>query len=130
MSIDPRVLDNAGQGMLIVPFNIEAKNGVCVLTEQDIGAPIALTANDEISEGESGEVFCGKLLGLSDDGTVGYIQVKGICTDLAYRGEAPVIGWAVQMSDNGSVCKGVTDGIRRGFTLNVDAQAKTCDILL
>lgn len=130
MPADPRVIDNEEQGVLIVPFNIENAETTPSLNETDIGSPVALTANNEISEGADGEAFLGKLLGVSDDGQLGFVQVKGICTDLPYSGTAPVIGWPVQMSGDGTVDKGITDGIARGYTLIVNATAATCDVLL
>ena len=130
MSADPRVVDNESQGIVIVPFDIEQVGGVYSLTEGDVGKPVALTGNNEISEGADGEAFLGKLVGVTDDGEVGLVQVKGVCTGLAYTVTAPVIGWPVQMSGAGTVDKGVTAGIARGFTLNVDTTAETCDILL
>lgn len=130
MSVDPRVLDNNEQGILVVPFEIETTSGVPVLTDLDIGNPVALTDNNEISDGADGEIFLGKLLGVSDEGDLGLVQVKGICTALPYSGTAPVIGWAVQMAAAGEVDKGITDGVRRGVTINVDTSATTCDVLL
>lgn len=130
MPADPRVIDNEEQGILVLPFNIENASTTPSVNESDIGSPVALTANNEISEGADGEVFLGKLLGVSDDGEIGFVQVKGVCTDLAYTGTAPVRGWAVQMSGDGKVDKGVTNGILRGFTLSVDTTATTCDVLL
>ena len=130
MSADPRVVDNEGQGMLIVPFDIEASGDEYSLDETDIGSPVALTDNNEISDGADGEAFLGKLIGVTDDGSVGLVQVKGVCPGLAYSGTAPVIGWPVQMSGAGTVDKGITEGVRRGFTLSVDTTAETCDVLL
>ena len=130
MTADPRVIDNEEQGILVLPFNIENASTTPSVNESDIGNPVALTANNEISEGADGEVFLGKLLGVSDDGEIGFVQVKGVCTDLAYTGTAPVRGWPVQMSGDGTVDKGVTNGISRGFTLSVDTTATTCDVLL
>jgi len=130
MTADPRVVDNENQGILVVPFNIEIVDDVPSLSEDDIGNPVAITANNEISDGADGEAFLGKLVGVSDDELVGLVQVKGVCTDLPYSGTAPVIGWPVQMSGAGTVDKGVTDGICRGFTVNVDTVAATCDVLL
>lgn len=130
MAADPRVVDNEGQGILIVPFDIESSGQVYNLDETDIGKPVALTANNEISDGADNEAFLGKLMGVTDDGTVGLVQVKGVCTDLPYTVTTPVIGWPVQMSGAGTVDKGVTDGAFRGFTLSVDTTATTCDILL
>ncbi len=130
MPADPRVIDNEDQGILVVPFNIENATTTPSLNESNIGKPVALTANNEISEGADGEAFLGKLLGVSDDGQIGFVQVKGVCTDLPYSGTTPVIGWPVQMSGDSTVDKGVTDGIARGYTLNVDTTASTCDVLL
>jgi len=130
MSADPRVVDNEGQGILIVPFTIEFSGSVYSLDEEDVGKPVALTDNNEISDGADGEAFLGKLAGITDDGQTGLVQVKGVCTDVAYSGTAPVIGWPVQMSGAGTVDKGVDTGICRGFTLSVDAAASTCDVLL
>ena len=121
MPADPRVVDNQEQGILVLPFNIENASTTPSLDESDIGSPVALTDNNEISEGADDEVFLGKLLGISDDGQVGFVQVKGVCSDLPYSGTAPVIGWPD---------KGVTEGVTRGFTLSVDTTAATCDILL
>jgi len=130
MGIDPRVVDNEEQGFLAIPFNIESSGGSYSLSESDIGNPVALTSNNEVSEGADGEVFIGKLIAVSDDGSVATVQVKGICADLPYSGTAPVIGWPVQMSGDGTVDKGVTEGIRRGITLAVDTTNVTCDVLL
>jgi len=130
MSADPRVVDNESQGILVLPFNIEVADTAPSLTTEDIGKPVALTANNEISEGDDGEAFLGKLIGITDDRQVGLVQVGGVCTGLPYSGTAPVIGWPVQMSGEGTVDKGVTDGICRGFTVNVDSGAVTCDVLL
>lgn len=130
MAADPRVVDNDGQGILIVPFDIESSGSVYNLDETDIGKPVALTANNEISDGADNEAFLGKLMGVTDDGTVGLVQVKGLCSDLPYTVTTPVIGWPVQMSGAGTVDKGVTDGAFRGFTLSVDTTASTCDVLL
>ncbi|MCP4726296.1 MAG: hypothetical protein GY863_14725 [bacterium] len=130
MSLDPRTIDNEGQGILIIPFNIENASTTPSLDESDIGNPAALTDNNEVSDGADGEVFLGKLIGVSEDGTVAFVQVGGICSDLPYSGTAPVIGWPVQMAGDGVVDKGVTEGVRRGITLSVDTTASTCDILL
>ena len=130
MPADPRVIDNEEQGILVLPFNIENASTTPSVNETDIGNPVALTANNEISEGADGEAFLGKLLGVSDDGQIGFVQVKGVSADLPYSGTAPVIGWSVQMSGDGKVDKGVTSGIARGFTLSVDTTALTCDVLL
>ena len=130
MGIDPRTVDNQEQGFLAIPLNIEYTGGVYSLTESDIGKPAALTDNNEVSDGADGEVFIGKLIAVSEDGSVATVQIGGVCTDLPYSGTAPVIGWAVQMSGAATVAKGVTDGIRRGVTLAVNATAQTCDVLL
>lgn len=130
MGVDPRVVDNEEQGFLAIPFDIESAGGTYSLDETDIGNPVALTDNNEVSEGADGEVFIGKLIAISDDGSVASVQVKGVCTDLLYSGTAPVIGWAVQMSGDGTIDKGATEGIRRGITLSVDTTAETCDVLL
>ena len=130
MGVDPRVVDNEEQGFLAIPFNIESSEGSYSLSESDIGKPVALTGNNEVSEGADGEVFIGKLIAISEDGSVATIQVRGICADLPYSGTAPVIGWPVQMSGDGTVDKGITEGIRRGITLAVDTTNETCDILL
>nr|BDD44108.1 hypothetical protein 1 [bacterium] len=130
MGIDPRVVDNEEQGFLAVPFNIEYDSGSYSLTESDIGNPVALTDNYEVSDGADEEVFIGKLIAVSEDGSIATVQVRGICCDLPYSGTAPVIGWAVQMSGAGTVDKGITDGIRRGVTLAVNTTAETCDVLL
>ena len=66
MPADPRVIDNEEQGILVLPFNIENASTTPSLDESDIGSPVALTANNEISEGADDEVFLGKLLGISD----------------------------------------------------------------
>ncbi len=130
MPADPRVIDNEEQGILVLPFNIENASTTPSVDESDIGNPVALTANNEISEGADDEVFLGKLLGVSDDGQIGFVQVKGVCSDLPYSGTTPVIGWPVQMSGDGTVDKGITSGVTRGFTLSVDTTAATCDVLL
>ena len=130
MGIDPRVIDNEEQGFLAVPLNIELSGGSYSLDESDIGKPVALTDNNEVSEGADGEVFVGKLIAISEDGSAATVQVKGVCTDLPYSGTAPVIGWPVQMSGDGTVDKGITEGIRRGITLSVDTTAEKCDVLL
>lgn len=130
MAIDPRVIDNEEQGFLAIPFNIESTEGVYSLDESDIGKPVALTANNEVSNGGDGEMFIGKLIAVSEDGSVASVQVKGVCNDLPYSGTTPVIGWPVQMSGAGTVDKGVTEGIRNGITLAVDTGNTTCDILL
>jgi hypothetical protein len=130
MAIDPRVIDNEEQGFLAIPFDIESTEGVYSLDESDIGKPVALTANNEVSDGGDGEMFIGKLIAVSEDGSVASVQVKGICNDLPYSGTTPVIGWPVQMSGAGTVDKGVTEGIRNGITLAVDTGNTTCDILL
>jgi len=75
-------------------------------------------------------VFLGKILGVSDDGEIGFVQVKGVYADLAYSGTAPVRGWPVQMSGDGTVDKEISAGITSEFTLSVNATASTCDILL
>ncbi|MFC1555122.1 hypothetical protein ACFL7D_10835, partial [candidate division KSB1 bacterium] len=124
------VIDNEAQGILILSFNIENASTTPSLTESDIGKPVALTANNEISEGADDEVFFGKLMGVSKDGYTGLVQVKGVCTDLPYSGTTPVLGWPVQMSGAGTVDKGITSGSTRGFTLDVNTTASTCDILL
>jgi len=130
MGVDPRAVDNEEQGFLAIPFNIESSEGSYSLSESDIGKPVALTGNNEVSEGADGEVFIGKLIAISDDGSIATIQVRGICADLPYSGTAPVIGWPVQMSGDGTVDKGITEGIRRGITLAVDTTNETCDVLL
>ena len=130
MTADPRVVDNENQGILVVPFNVEIADDVPSLSEDDIGNPVAITANSEISDGADGEAFLGKLVGVSDDGLVGFVQVKGVCTDLPYSGTAPVLGWPVQISGKCTVDKGVTEGSVRGFTVSVDTTALTCDVLL
>ena len=130
MGIDPRVVDNEEQGFLAIPFNIESSGGVYSLDESDIGNPAALTDNNEVSEGADGEVFIGKLIAVSEDGSVATIQVRGVCASLPYSGTAPVIGWPVQMSGDGTIDKGITAGISRGITLSVDTINETCDILL
>lgn len=130
MTIDPRVLDNEEQGFLAIPFNIESTEGVYSLDESDIGKPVALTADNEVSEGADGEMFIGKLIAVSEDGSVASVQVKGVCNDLPYSGTAPVIGWPVQMSGAGTVDKGVTEGVRNGITLAVNTGNTTCDVLL
>lgn len=130
MVLDPRVIDNEEQGFMALPFTIEKTGGVFALTDSDIGKPVALTANNEISDGADGEIFLGKLIAISADGSIGTVQVRGVCADLPYSGTTPVIGWGVQMSGAGTVDKGVTDGISRGFTLAVDTAAQTCDALL
>ncbi len=130
MSVDPREVDNESQGIVVVPFRIESSGSVFSLTEDDLGKPAALTDNNEISDGADGEAFIGKLIGVTDDGEVGLVQIKGICTGLSYSGTAPVIGWPVQMSGAGTVDKGIDTGISRGFTLSVDASAQTCEVLL
>lgn len=130
MAIDPRVLDNEEQGFLAIPFNIESTEGVYSLDESDIGKPVALTADNEVSDGADGEMFIGKLIAVSEDGSVASVQVKGLCTDLPYSGTAPVIGWPVQMSGAGTVDKGVTEGVRNGITLAVHTGDTTCDVLL
>ncbi len=130
MGIDPRVVDNEEQGFLAIPFNIESSGGVYSLDESDIGNPVALTNNNEVSEGADGEVFIGKLIAVSDDGSVATVQIKGLSADLPYSGTTPVIGWPVQMSGDGTIDKGVTDGIRRGITIAVDTTNETCDVLL
>ena len=130
MGVDPRIVDNEEQGFLAIPFNIESSGGNYSLAESDIGNPVALTNNNEVSEGADGEVFVGKLIAISEDGSVATVQVKGVCTDLPYSGTAPEIGWPVQMSGDGTVDKGVTEGIRRGITISVDTTVETCDILL
>ena len=130
MLANPRVIDNEVQGVLVLPFNIENAETTHSLNETYIDSPVALTANNEISEGADGEAFLGKLLNISDDGQLGFVQIKGICTDLSYSGTAPVIGWSVQMSGNGTVEKGITDRRARGYTLSVNMPTATCDILL
>jgi hypothetical protein len=130
MAIDPRVIDNEEQGFLAIPFDIESTEGIYSLDESDIGKPVALTANNEVSDGGDGEMFIGKLIAVSEDGSVASVQVKGVCNDLPYSGTTPVIGWPVQMSGAGTVDKGVTEGIRNGITLAVDTGNTTCDILL
>jgi len=130
MAIDPRVIDNEEQGFLAMPFNIESTEGVYSLDESDIGKPVALTANNEVSNGGDGEMFIGKLIAVSEDGSMASVQVKGVCNDLPYSGTTPVIGWPVQMSGAGTVDKGVTEGIRNGITLAVNTGNTTCDILL
>ena len=130
MVLDPRVIDNEEQGFMAMPFTIEETGGVYALKDSDIGKPVALTANNEISNGADGEAFLGKLIAISADGTVGTVQVQGVCADLPYAGTTPVIGWGVQMSGAGTIDKGVTDGIARGFTLAVNTTAQTCDALL
>ena len=130
MGIDTRVVDNEEQGFLAIPFNIESSGESYSLDESDIGNPVALTDNNEVSEGADGEMFIGKLIAVSEDGSVAAVQIKGVCADLPYSGTAPVIGWPVQMSGDGTVDKGVTEGIRRGITLSVDTTAETCDVLL
>ena len=130
MTLDPRTIDNEEQGFLALPFTIEETNGVYSLTEEDTGNPVALTANNEISAGADDETFIGRLIAVSADGSIGTVQVKGICADLPYSGVTPVLGWPVQMSGAGTVDKGVTDGAARGVTLAVDAVNQTCDVLL
>ena len=71
MTIDPRVIDNEEQGFLALPFHIENVGGVYSLDVTDIGKPVALTANNEISEGADGEAFLGKLIAVSEDGSIG-----------------------------------------------------------
>jgi len=130
MAVDPRTIDNEEQGFLALAFNIESTEGTYSLTESDIGSPVALTDNNEVSDGADGEAFIGKLIAVSEDGAIAAVQVKGVCADLPYSGTAPVIGWPVQMSGSKTVDKGVTDGIARGYTLSVDTTAETCDVLL
>lgn len=130
MTVDLRTIDNEGQGFLALPFQIESADNVYSLTDSDIGKPVALTANNEISEGADDEIFLGKLIAISEDGSTGAVQVKGVCSDLPYSGTVPVIGWPIQMSGAGTIDKGITDGAARGFTLAVDAAASTCDVLL
>jgi len=130
MGIDPRIVDNEEQGFLAIPFNIESSGGSYSLDESDIGNPVALTDNNEVSEGADGEMFIGKLIAVNEDGSVAAVQIKGVCADLPYSGTTPVIGWPVEMSGDGTVDKGVTEGIRRGITLSVDTIAETCDVLL
>ncbi len=130
MGVDPRVIDNEEQGFLAIPFNIESTGGTYSLGESDIGDPVALTDNNEVSEGADGEVFIGKLIAVSEEGSVATVQVKGVCTDLPYSGTTPVIGWPVQISGDGTVDKGITEGVRRGITLSVDTTNETCDVIL
>ncbi|MFC1563000.1 hypothetical protein ACFL4Z_03015 [candidate division KSB1 bacterium] len=130
MGVDPRVVDNEEQGFLAIPFDIELSGTSYSLAESDIGNPVALTSDNEVSEGADGEMFIGKLIAINEDGSVATVQVKGICADLPYSGTTPVIGWPVQMSGDGTVDKGVTEGIRRGVVLSVDTTSGTCDVLL
>ena len=130
MGVDPRIVENEEQGFLAISLNIEYAGGAYSLTEDDIGNPVALTGNNEVSDGADGEAFIGKLIAVSEDGSIATVQIKGVCKDLPYSGTAPVIGWPVQMSGAGTVDKGVTDGVRSGFTLAVNTSAGTCDVLL
>lgn len=130
MPVDPRSISNEEQGFLALPFNIKSTAGVYALSDSNIGKPVSLSANNEISDGADGDVFLGKLIAVSADGAVGTVQVSGVCVNLPYSGTAPVIGWPVQMSGSGTVDKGVTDGVCRGFTLSVNITAQTCDVLL
>ena len=130
MAVDPRTIDNEEQGFLALPFTIEETAGVKALTATDIGKPVALTANNEVSEGADNEFFLGKLIAISEDGVTASVQVAGVCADLSYSGTAPVLGWPVQMSGDTTVDKGVTTGATRGVTLAVNTSAATCDVLL
>lgn len=130
MSIDPRSISNEEQGFLALPFIIKSTAGVYALSDSNIGKPVALSANNEISDGADGDVFLGKLIAVSADGSIGTVQVSGVCANLPYSGTAPVPGWPIQMSGSGTIDKGVTDGIFRGFTLSVNTTAQTCDVLL
>lgn len=130
MAVDPRTIDNEEQGFLALPFTIEETAGVKALTATNIGKPVALTANNEVSEGADNESFLGKLIAVSEDGATASIQVSGVYSDLAYSGTAPVLGWPVQMSGDKTVDKGVTTGATRGVTIAVNTTAATCDVLL
>jgi hypothetical protein len=130
MAVDPRTIDNEEQGFLALALNIEDNAGVKSVTASDIGKPVALTANNEISNGAALEHFIGKLIAVSEDGATASVQVKGVCADLPYSGTAPVLGWPVQMSGAGTVDKGITAGATRGVTLAVNSGAATCDVLL
>jgi len=130
MTLDPRIIENEEQGFLALPFSIEETAGVYALDDDDVGSPVALTANNEISPGADDETFIGRLIAVSADGSIGTVQVRGICADLPYTGTTPVLGWPVQMSGSGTVDKGVTEGSARGITLAVDTVNATCDVLL
>ena len=130
MAVDPRLINNEEQGFLALPFAIEDNAGVKSLDSTDIGNPVALTANNEVSDGADNEVFLGRLIAVSADGATATVQVQGLCADLPYSGTAPEIGFSVQMSGAGTVDKGITAGATRGITLAVDTTASTCDVLL
>lgn len=130
MTLDPRIMCNEEQGFLALPFNVEVTGGAYSLGEDDIGKPVALSANNEIAPGTDDDIFLGRLISVSADGAVGVVQVKGVCAGLPYSGTTPVLGWPVQMAAAGEVDKGVTGGSGRGITLAVDAVNQTCDVLL
>lgn len=127
---DLREIGNDGQGHLILTFKIEQSGSVYVLTEDDIGKPAALTGNNEVSEGANGETFCGKLIGISEDGSLASVQVKGVVTGIDYTGTAPTVGSKVEMGGDKVVKTGVTAGIMRGMVISVDTTNTCVDILI
>ena len=129
---DPRGADNGD--VIVAVFNATIENGgTPSLTSSDVGSPVAITGNQEISNGAAAEVFAGKLLAVSADGTIGSVGL-GILRDLSYTGSAPVVGEAVQMGGDKlladeDLTSTATAAVKRGTVINVDTTATTCDVL-
>ena len=130
MGIDPRDVILDSQGTLIVPFKIELSGGEPTLTQTDTGKPVALTDNIEAGPGSDGDIFLGELVSVSPDGLIAGIKVRGIMKDVPYSGTAPERGFGVQMSGSLTVDKNVDSGKGRGFVINVNTSASTCDLIL
>ena len=125
-SADPRTIYNGGQGAVFASFDIES--GVSFASDED--KPVAMTGNNEVSDGADNEALAGKLIAVSKDATEAFVQIGGIVTGLAYGGTAPEVGFAVQMQAAHTVDKGATAFIARGMCINVDTTAVTCDVFL
>jgi len=130
MGIDPRDIILDSQGTLIVPLKIKLSSGEPTIVQTDIGKPVGLTGDLEVGPGADNDIFLGELVSVSPDGLIAGIKIKGVMKDVPYSGTAPVNGLGVQMSGEFIVDKNVDSGKGRGFVINVDTGASTCDLIL
>jgi len=127
---DLRDVNNEGQGHLVLTFKVSESGGNYTLTESDIGKPVAVSGNNEVSIGADGDTFCGKLISVSEEGDVASVQVKGVVTGISYTGEAPTVGTKLEMGGDKVVKTGVTASKMRGMIISVDTNNTTVDVLL
>ena len=126
---------------ILATFNVSQTAGVDDLKDANIGEPVTITGNYEVSPIGAGELLLGKLIDLTltdnDDGErVATVQIGGICR-LAVSATVPSVGDRVVGGTSGTVKQAPALGgndpaggnIARGTVLSVNGTTD-CVILL